>query len=238
MGKQSKPYILNSPEAVLEAFYAERDPAYRAFQLKLLPTVAPESVIGVRTPALRAMAKAMRGTPAAAELLKALPHGIFEANQLHAFLISELRDFEEAARETDRFLPFVDNWATCDQLSPRAFGKNREALLPYIDRWLGSGYVYTVRFGVRMLMDHFLGDAFSPEYPARVAGVRSGEYYIDMMAAWYFATALAKQYEAVLPLIEARRLPVWTHNRAIQKAVESRRITDEQKAYLRTLKIR
>ena len=214
-----------------------QDPAYRDFQMKLIPNVDPESAIGVRTPALRAYAKQLVKQGEEAEFLAALPHEYFDENQLHAFILSELKDFERCVREVERFLPYVDNWATCDQLSPRAFKKNKDRLLPYIKKWIASDKVYTIRFAIGMLMQHFLDDDFDLTYPDMVAAVRSKEYYVNMMIAWYFATALAKQYDAIVPYIENRRLADWTHNKAIQKSIESRRITDEQKQYLRNLKV-
>ena len=223
--------------AVRERLFALQDPAYRAFQAKLIPNQAPDSVIGVRTLALRALAKELSGSGEAAAFLEALPHPYFDENQLHAFLISVGRDFSAVLENVEAFLPHVDNWATCDQLSPRVFRAHRAELLPHIRVWLASSYPYTVRFAVGMLMAHYLDDAFDPEYPALVAAVRSGDYYVNMMAAWYFATALAKQYDAVIGYLEERRLPVWTHNKTIQKAVESRRIPEEQKTYLRTLRV-
>ncbi len=221
---------------IQKQLFALREEGYAAFIRKLIPTVSPETVIGVRTPALRKLAKALRGTPEAAAFLNALPHDWFEENQLHAFLLSEERDFDICASAVDRFLPFVDNWATCDQLSPKTFRKNAPRLLPLIDRWLDSDQTYTVRFGVGMLMQHFLDDRFDETYPARVAQIVSDEYYVNMMLAWYFATALAKQYDAVLPYLQEQKLPLWVHNKAIQKAIESFRVTDAHKAYLKTLR--
>ena len=216
--------------------FALRDEAYAAFLAKLIPTVPTETVIGVRTPALRKLAKALSGTPEAARFLEVLPHRYFEENQLHAFLLCEMRDFDACVAALERFLPFIDTWATCDQLSPRVFRKNAVSLLPYIETWLKSDQTYTIRFGIGMLMQHFLDDRFSPAYLDRVARIQSEDYYVNMMLAWYFATALAKQYDATLPVLKSRRLSVWVHNKTIQKAVESNRITDEQKAFLKTLK--
>ena len=215
-----------------------RDENYRDFQAKLIPGMEPDTMIGVRTPALRAYAKELSKRPDIGEFTGAMPHRYFDENQLHAFILSEMKDYEECVRAVDRFLPFVDNWATCDQLSPKVFGKHRTALLPWIETWLASGETYTVRFGIGMLMQHFLDADFDPAYPAWVAAVQSEEYYINMMRAWYFATALAKQYDAVLPYLEEQRFDAWTQNKTIQKAVESCRITDEQKAYLKTLKVK
>lgn len=215
-----------------------RDETYAAFQRKLLPTVPPDAVIGVRTPQLRALAKQMLTNGAAEGFLSELPHAYFDENQLHAFILSEMKDFDVCITAVEAFLPYIDNWATCDQLSPKAFKKSPERLLPFIDVWLASDKTYTVRFGVGMLMQHFLDERFSPEYPEKVAAVSSDEYYINMMIAWYFATALAKQYKSVLPFIEKRVLPAWTHNKAVQKARESLRITPEQKEYLNSLKVK
>ncbi len=223
-------------EPIRETLFRLRDEAYRDFQSKLIPTVDPERIIGVRTPELRALAKRLTRQGEAADFLAQLPHAYYDETQLHAFLLSEMKDFPACLEAVERFLPFVDNWATCDQLSPRVFRKHRPALLEPIRRWIAGGETYSVRFGVGMLMEHFLDEAFDPAYPELVASIRSEEYYVRMMAAWYFATALAKQWDAVLPYLTERRLEKWTHNRTIQKAVESYRITPEQKAYLRTLR--
>lgn len=215
-----------------------RDLGYRDFHAKLVPNIDKEKIIGVRTPALRKFAREFAKSPLAAEFLAALPHEYYEENNLHGFIIARIRDFDECAGEISRFLPYVDNWATCDSLSPRVFAENRARLLPLIDEWLRSRDTYAVRFGIEMLMNHFLDEDFKPEYLAKVATVKSGEYYINMAAAWYFATALAKRYEETLPLFEEKRLDAWVHNKAIQKASESFRVTNEHKAYLRTLKIK
>ena len=224
------------PTQIQSQLFRLQDPQYRAFQCKLLPTVPPETVIGVRTPALRAYAKELRETEVAADFLRDLPHAYFDENQLHAFLLWEIRDYPRCMAEVERFLPYVDNWATCDQLSPRAFRRHRPELLERVRAWLGSNAPYTVRFGLGMLMEHYLDEAFQTEYPELVARLRAEDYYVKMMIAWYFATALAKQYAAALPFLEQGRLDVWTHNKAIQKAVESRRIPPERKEYLKTLK--
>ena len=225
-------------EEIRQQLFAMQDTDYREFQVKLIPTVDPEKVIGVRTPQLRKFAKELSRNPDAERFLEDLPHEYFDENQLHAFLISELKDFDSCILKTERFLPQIDNWATCDQLSPKVFKKHRPELLKYIKRWIGSEHTYIIRFAVGMLMQHFLDEDFDPAYPEMVAAVQSEEYYIRMMVAWYFATALAKQYESVLPYIEERRLEPWTHNKTIQKAIESYRITPEQKEYLRSLKVR
>lgn len=226
---------MNRDEIVAELFRLQ-DKEYAAFQAKLIPTVQPDSIIGVRTPELRAFAKRLAKEDTSA-FLSALPHKYFDENQLHAFVISLEKDFEKCLALVEAFLPFVDNWATCDQLSPKAFKKEPERLLPYIITWLKSNRVYTVRFAIGMLMEHFLDARFEPKYADMVAAVKSEEYYINMMIAWYFATALAKQYDAILPYLEEKKLDDWTHNKAIQKSVESNRITAEQKTYLRTLKV-
>ncbi len=225
-------------EEIRETLFRLRDEKYREMQIKTIPTLKPETVIGVRTPELRKMAKELAQTEENRDFLGNLPHQYFEENQLHAFILSGMKDYARCLDALNRFLPYVDNWATCDQMSPGVFRKHRQALLKNIRTWVRSGETYTVRFGIGMLMTHFLEEDFDTAYPEMVARVRSGEYYVNMMIAWYFATALAKQYEAVLPFMEEQRLAPWTHNKAIQKAIESYRITPEQKEYLRTLKIR
>jgi len=223
-------------EEIERALFALQDEKYRDFQAKLLPTVDPERIIGVRTPALRDYAGEIAKRPEVGDFLAALPHPYFDENQLHAFVISLERDYGRCVAEVNAFLPFVDNWATCDQLSPKVFKKHKPALLGEVRRWMATEEPYTVRFGIGMLMEHFLDADFDPAYPAWVAALRSGEYYVNMMIAWYFATALAKQYEAVLPYIEGQKLDAWAHNKAIQKAIESYRVPQERKDYLRTLK--
>ena len=225
-------------EEIREKLYDRQDLKYRDFQAKLIPGMETEKMIGVRTPDLRKIAKQMVKREDIGEFLENLPHEFFDENQVHAFVISELKDYGRCVQGVERFLPFVDNWATCDQMSPKVFKKHRPELLDSIKEWIRSEHTYTVRFAVGMLMQHYLDEDFDPAYPEMVAEVQSEEYYIRMMIAWYFATALAKQYEAVLPYIEERRLEPWTHNKTIQKAVESYRITPEQKEYLKSLKVR
>ncbi len=224
-------------EEIQKELFALQDIAYRDFQAKLIPNLENGSMIGVRTPALRKLAKQMAKREEIGVFLEDLPHTYFDENQLHAFIIAERKDFTQCMEELTRFLPFVDNWATCDQLSPKIFKKHRQELLPYVQEWIVSDKTYVVRFAVGMLMEHFLDEDFDMAYPEMVSKVHSEEYYINMMVAWYFATALAKQYDAVLPYIEEVRLDPWTHNKAIQKSLESNRITAEQKAYLRGLKV-
>ena len=216
--------------------YLQQDQKYRDFQIKLIPTVDPENVIGVRTPILRKMAKEYCRKEGIDAFLQELPHMYFDENQLHAFLLSEIRDYDDCITKTEQFLPFIDNWATCDQLSPKVFRKHRQDLLCHIRKWLSSGHTYTIRFAIGMLMQHFLDEDFDREYPEMVAGIRSDEYYVNMMIAWYFATALAKQYEAAIRYLKEGRLDIWTHNKTIRKAIESYRITPGQKEYLRSLK--
>ena len=217
--------------------YDLQDLKYRDMQIKIIPTVEPESVIGVRTPELKSIAKDILKDGNYKGFLEELPHRYFEENQLHAFIISGIKDLNECMDDLETFLPYVDNWATCDQMSPKIFRKHKDVLFSHIKEWVNSEKTYTVRFGVGMLMEHFLDDDFDPVYPEMVARLRSEEYYVNMMIAWYFATALAKQYESILPFIEEKRLDDWTHNKAIQKSLESRRITEEQKLYLKSLKV-
>ena len=225
-------------EEIRKELFALQDEKYRAFQVKLFPTLDPDTIIGVRTPELRSYAKKILKEEGISAFLSDLPHRYFDENQLHAFIVSEMKDYDRCIGEVSYFLPYVDNWATCDQMSPKVFKKHLPELLECIREWIGSGKTYTIRFAVGMLLEHYLDDAFDLKYPEIVASIRSSEYYVNMMIAWYFATALAKQYEAILPFIEGRKLDAWTHNKAIQKAIESYRITPEQKEYLKTLKIR
>ena len=218
-----------------DQIFSLRDEAYQQFQAKLIPNIDAETIIGVRTPDLRKLARQISDKKS---FLNTLPHTYFEENQLQALILNEEKDFLTVIHAVDVFLPYIDNWATCDLLRPKVFAKHREELLPYIRRWLNSGHVYTIRFGIEMLMCHFLDDSFDPEYPELVTSVSHSDYYVRMMVAWYFATALAKQYDAVLPYITGYRLERWTHNKAIQKAVESYRITPEQKAYLKQFRMK
>lgn len=214
-----------------------REGAYQKFQASLLPTLPPQSILGVRMPLLRAYAKILAKSPELPAFLQDLPHRYYEENQLHAVLLSGCPDYGICIQDVQRFLPYVDNWSTCDALRPRVFRKNPGALLDEIWLWLNSAHPYTVRFAIAMLMEHFLDDgAFDMRYPAAVAALRSTEYYVNLMVAWYFATALAKQYDSVLPFLENSALDPWTRRKTIQKAIESRRLTTEQKAYLRSLR--
>ena len=223
---------------ILSRLQALADPGYRLFQAKLMPGVDPERILGVRTPALRALARELRDTPEAAAFLAELPHRYYDEMNLHGFLIAQLREFDAVVAALDAFLPYVDNWATCDLLSPKVFRRNRDRLAPEILRWIASDRLYAARFGLEMLMTHYLDEDFDPLWLERAAEVRSEEYYLNMMLAWLFATALAKQWDAALPYLTEHRLDVWVHNKTIRKAIESYRITPEQKTLLRSLRIR
>lgn len=223
---------------VQKQLFELQDLKYRDFHAKLMPTIDKEKVIGVRTPALRSYAKQFGKTEEAKEFMKVLPHKYYEENNLHGMLLEQIKDYDELIIELEKFLPHIDNWATCDLLSLRIVEKNLEDFLGKINKYIKSDQPYTIRFGISMLMKHYLDDNFKIEYANKVAAVQSEEYYVNMMRAWYFATALAKQYDSIIPFIEEKKLDVWTHNKAIQKSIESYRITPEQKEYLRTLKIK
>lgn len=230
--------MLMDTAEIRKELFTLADTKYRDFQAGLIPGVTSDRMIGVRTPELRKLAKTLVKDGDSGTFLSDVPHKYFDEDQLHAFMISSMKDYGLCMDELCRFLPYVNNWATCDQMSPKIFKKHRQELLPHIYEWLGSDHAFTVRFAIGMLMEHFLDEDFDPEYPQTVAAVRSDEYYVNMMVAWYFATALAKQYDAVIPFIEEKRLDQWTHNKTIQKAVESYRITPQQKDYLRSLRIK
>ena len=213
------------------------DEEYKSFHSKLIPNVQPDRVLGVRIPILREYAKKIFGTAEAQEFLNNLPHYYYEENNLHAFLIEQIKDCDLCILKTEKFLPFIDNWATCDSLRPKVFLKHKEEILKKALVWIKSDHVYTQRYGIEVLMNYFLDEAFDEKYLRIVSKIKSDEYYVKMMIAWYFATALAKQYEATLPFIKNKTLDLWTHNKTIQKARESFRLTNEQKEYLKTLKI-
>ena len=215
-----------------------QDISYRDFHSKLMPTIEKDRIIGIRVPVLRAYAKEVTKNMDVEPFLTDLPHYYYEENNLHAFIIAMTKDFDTCLSQIEAFLPYIDNWATCDMGVPKAFAKQKEKLLPHIERWLQSEHTYTIRFGINMLMRLFLNQDFKVEYAQKVAAVKSEEYYVNMMIAWYFATALAKQYDATIPFLEQPVLEPWTHNKTIQKACESYRITPEQKKYLRTLKVK
>ena len=230
--------MTDTEKYVCEKLFSMQDLKYKKFHSKLMPTVESDLVIGVRTPELRKFAKEFSKTEMSEEFLQNLPHKYYEENNLHAFMISSMKDFDKTVEKLNDFLPYVDNWATCDMMRPVVFKKHRTELLSEIEKWLKSDKPYTVRFAIEMLMVHFLEEDFDVSYPHKVADIRSDEYYVRMMVAWYFATALAFQYEKILPFIENKTLDPWTHNKAIQKAIESYRITNEQKDYLKTLKMK
>ena len=221
---------------VYERLIACSDEQYKEFQSKLVPNIPKETVLGVRTPDMRRIAKEIRGTDEAEGFLAELPHKFYEENLVHFFLIAMIKDFDQCVKAVETFLPYVDCWPVCDQSTPKVFAKNHEKLLPLIRKWMDSDHVYTARFGIRMLMNEFLSEDFKPEYLAWVAGVQGEDYYIKMMVAWYFATALAKQYDESVVYIEEHRLEPWTHKKAIQKAVESYRVTEAHKEYLKMLR--
>ena len=223
-------------QEIRNRFFELKDEGYRDFQGALIPTVPREAFIGVRTPALRLLAKEYSRREETQDFLADLPHRYFDENQLHAFLLSEIKDFDRCASEVARFLPFVDNWATCDQMNPAVFRKHKKELLPHLREWLRSPHPYAVRFAIKMLMDHYLGEDFEDRFPAWVASIRSEEYYINMMSAWYFATALAKRYDEVISFLTEGKLSPFVHQKAIRKAIESDRISEEKKAFLRTIK--
>lgn len=223
-------------EKILSEILLLKDTEYRDFSADLVPNIDKERVIGVRVPKLRLLAKSMDAVEREG-FLKELPHKYFEENNLHAMIINEISDPKQCLSEIEAFLPYIDNWATCDSLRPKCFNKHLDILLPHIKKWINSEHTYTCRFGIEMLMIHYLGEAFSHEYPNAVSRIRGEDYYIRMMIAWYFATALACRWDDIIGYIENKSLPTWTHNKAIQKAVESNRLNDAQKLYLKRLKI-
>jgi 3-methyladenine DNA glycosylase AlkD len=222
---------------IRDELFKLQDKKYRDLQIKIIPNISSDLIIGIRTPELRKFSKKLVKDNYSL-FLDALPHKYFDENQLHAFIISELKDYDECIMYINKFLPYVDNWATCDQMSPKVFKKNTDKLLEQIKVWIKSNDVYTIRFGIGELMQYYLDDDFKLEYLEMVCNIRSDEYYVNMMIAWFFATALAKQYDLTLPFIEGKKLDKWTHNKTIQKAIESYRIVAEQKEYLRGLRIK
>lgn len=222
---------------IIEELFSLQDVSYGDFQARLTPGIPREEIIGVRVPEIRKLADRIGKEQETAEFLEALPHRYYDENMLHGVLLSEMRDFDTCIAAVDRFLPYVDNWAVCDIMAPKVFKKNKPALLDKTQQWSASEKTYTCRFSLETLMRHFLDGDFRSEYLEIPAGIHSDEYYVRMMIAWFFATALAKQWEAAVPYIESRRLVPWVHNKTIQKARESYRITPEQKEYLKTLKV-
>lgn len=230
-------------EEITKKLFSLQDEKYRDFQIKLVPGITKEQMIGIRTPDLRTLAKKIASNhDTTSAFLQELPHKYFEENLIHFFIVALIKDFDECINQVERFLPYVDCWPVCDQASPKVFKKNHKKLLSLVKNWISSDHIYTSRYGMRILMNEFLGEDFKTEYADLVVSrmSRKGEaedYYLKMMAAWYFATALAKNWDQVLPFIEKRRLDPWTHNKAIQKALESFRVSDEHKEYLRKLKV-
>ncbi len=223
-------------EEIRARLFENQDEKYKAFHSRLIPNVPPEKIIGVRTPIVRKLAKEYSKSTEIGQFLNDLPHKYYDENNLHGFIIADFKDYDSTIKHVNALLPYIDNWATCDLLSPKAFRKNRDRLKSDIEIWLSSDEVYTKRFAIEMIMSHFLDEDFDESYLPRIAEIRSDEYYIKMMQAWFFATALAKQWDCAVKIIEERRLDEWTHRKAIQKSVESFRITKEQKEYLKSLK--
>ena len=221
---------------VEQDLFEMQDLKYREFHSRLMPGIDKETIIGIRMPVLRKFTREFAKTPEAECFLRDLPHRYYEENNMHMMIVSWIKDYGMCLSELERFLPYVNNWATCDLPAPKCFAKHKEELLPEIRRWIASEKTYTIRYGIGMLMNFYLDEDFSPEYLKLAADVRSEEYYVNMMIAWYLATALAKQWEATIPYLEERRLPEWIHRKTIQKAIESYRITPEQKVYLRNLR--
>lgn len=226
-----------TPERIREELLSMQDMEYREFHAKLMPTIDKEVIIGVRMPVIRRLSNTIYKSGEYNTFMETLPHEYYEENNVHAVLIEKIGDFDLCVKALERFLPYVDNWATCDLMSPKCLENDLSRLCICIDRWLLSDNPYTVRFAIKQAMTHFLGDSFSPRFPEIIASVKSEEYYVKMMVAWYFATALAKQYDSILPFIEEKRLDKWTHNKTIQKAKESYRVSNEQKSHLSKFKL-
>ena len=222
--------------SIYERLLSNKDEKYKDFQSKLVPNIDKETIIGVRTPQIREIAKKVFGTQEANTFIQVLPHQYYEENLIHFFIISKIKNFDECVKEVEKFLPYIDCWPVCDQASPLIFKKNHDKLLPLIKKWIKSNHVYTARFGIRMLMNEFLNDDFKEEYLELVSSKKGNDYYLKMMIAWFFATALAKQYDATIKYIENRCLDPWIHQKTIQKAIESYRVSDEHKEYLKKLR--
>jgi len=222
--------------SIYERLISYQDEKYRDFQSKLVPNIDKKTIIGVRTPQMRKIVKEIFGTTEATTFLQVLPHQYYEENIIHFFLISKIKDFNECVKEVEKFLPYIDCWPVCDQATPIVFKKNHNKLLPLIKKWIDSNHIYTARFGIRMLMNEFLNDDFKEEYLEWVSSKTSDDYYLKMMMAWFFATALAKQYNATIKYIENKKLDSWIHQKTIQKALESYRVSDEHKGYLKKIR--
>lgn len=222
--------------SVYEMLLEAKDDKYRDFQAKLVPNISPDTIIGVRTPDMRKIAKEVFNSDLKDGFLAELPHRYYEENLVHFFVVALIKDFDECIEAVETFLPYIDCWPVSDQATPKSFKKQHERLLPYIRKWIASEHVYTARFGIRMLMNEYLGDDFREEYLSLVASKQGEDYYLKMMVAWYFATALAKRYDESVRYIEEKKLDEWVHKKAIQKALESYRVTEEHKAYLKSLR--
>jgi len=225
------------PVTIRERLFELQDTEYADFQSRLTPGIPRENFIGVRVPLTRKLAKELAKEEESKKFVEKLPHKYYDEDMLHGLLLSEMKDYDACIKAVDEFLPYVNNWAVCDIMSPKVFKKHKGQLLEKIAEWTKSGKTYTIRFGIEMLMSHFLDEDFSPEYLDIPAAVRSEEYYVKMMQAWFFATALAKQWDSTIPYLKNKRLDDWTHNKTIQKARESYRISDEQKEFLQGLKV-
>ena len=225
-------------EKILDELFSLQDEEYREFNSKLIPTVAKENVIGIRIPVLRKYEKEIRNSEKAKEFLNSLPHKYTEEYNLHALLLENIKSYKDTIKALNDFLPFVDNWATCDIMSIKIFKKHLDILPGQLDIWLNSSHTYTIRFAIKMYMSYYLDENFDVAYMTKISKIQSDEYYVNMMLCWYFATALAKQYETAIKFLEENKLSQWVHNKTIQKAIESYRITDEQKTYLKTLKLK
>ena len=220
---------------LIKRLFELKDAKYRELQIRTIPSVDPDSIIGVRTPELRSLAKEIKGSVLADEILRSVDHQFFEEDQIHAFLISLEKDIDKCFDELDLFLPYVDNWATCDQMIPKAFAKNHALLIPKVNEWIKSDHLYEVRFAVKVLMDHFLDEDFDISFPEQISDIRTDEYYLQMMIAWYFATALTKQYESTVCYMEDHRLDPVIHKMTVRKVCDSFRIPDDRKKYIKSL---
>ena len=223
-------------QEIQRRLFGLQDLKYRDFQSTIVPNISKEKFIGVRCPKLRAYAKELTKSNQTEEFLNDLPHKYYDENLLHAFLIYLIKDFDVCLREIDKFLPYVDNWAVCDAIVPKCLSKKPEVLIKYVDKWLSSNKEYTIRCAIGMLLTYFLKENFKDEYLYKVTSVKREEYYIKMMQAWYFATALIDHYELTVTVLQDNLLDKWTHNKTIQKAIESYRITEEKKEFLRSLR--
>ncbi len=228
--------MTDAEKYVRERLFALQDEKYREFHSALMPTARKEKIIGVRVPELRKLSKDLFRNGTGEEFIKILPHTYYEEDNIHAFVVEQIKDFDVCLQETERFLPYIDNWATCDMFSPKVFAKHTDVIFGKSLEWIVSDKIYTIRYGIGMLMRYFLDENFKEDVLKIVSDIKSDEYYVNMMIAWFFATALAKQFDSAIEYIESGKLDIWVHNKTIQKATESNRISAETKKYLRTLK--